>query len=98
MVLEHAIAQHHDKVHACAHDAHRRIIEDDDRLPCFTKASQNIATAAALLRGFRSPRCLRGTRHRQDPHVARAHGGVAGRELIISMMQCQPSYTIGTTR
>jgi hypothetical protein len=60
MVLEHAIAQHHDKVHACARDAHWRIVEDDGKLPCFTQASQNIATAAALLRGLSEPEMLEG--------------------------------------
>jgi hypothetical protein len=33
------IAQHCDKMRACARDVHWRIIEDDDRLPRFTRAS-----------------------------------------------------------
>ena len=35
-----------------ARDVNRRIIEDDEALPHFTRASQNIAAAAALLRGL----------------------------------------------
>jgi hypothetical protein len=47
-MLEHEIAQHHDEVRVRARDALRRIIEDDDGLPRFTRASQNIAMVAAL--------------------------------------------------
>jgi hypothetical protein len=54
-VLEHKIAQHHDEVRAWAHDAHRRIIEDDDGLPRFAWASQNIAAMAALLQRLQEP-------------------------------------------
>jgi cell division protein FtsB len=39
VALEHEIAQHHDEVRARARDAHRRIIEDDDSLPRFARAS-----------------------------------------------------------
>ena len=38
-----------------ARDVNRRIIEDDEALPHFTRASQNIAAAAALLRGLPGP-------------------------------------------
>jgi hypothetical protein len=58
--LEHEIAQHHDDVRAHARDAHRRIIEDDDELPRFTRASQNIAAMAALLQGLLEPAMLEG--------------------------------------
>jgi hypothetical protein len=34
-VLEHKIAQHHDEMRACAHDAHQRIVEDNNGLPRF---------------------------------------------------------------
>jgi hypothetical protein len=40
---------------ARAHDAHRRIVEDNDGLPRFTRASQNIATVVALLQGLLEP-------------------------------------------
>ena len=33
----------------------RRIIEDDEALPHFTRASQNITATAALLRGLSGP-------------------------------------------
>ena len=38
-----------------ARDMNRRIIEDDESLPHFTRASQNIAAAVALLRGLLGP-------------------------------------------
>jgi len=38
-----------------AHDLNQRIIEDDEALPHFARASQNIAAAAALLRGLPGP-------------------------------------------
>ena len=37
------------------HDVNRRTIEDDEALPHFTRASQNIAAMAALLRGLLEP-------------------------------------------
>ena len=41
-----------------ARDVNRRIIEDDEALPHFTRASQNIAIAAALLCGLLEPATL----------------------------------------
>ena len=38
-----------------AHDMNRRIIEDDEALPHFTQASQNIAAVAVLLQGLSRP-------------------------------------------
>ena len=38
-----------------ARDVNRRIIEDDEALPNFTRMSQNIAAMAALLRGLLGP-------------------------------------------
>jgi len=38
-----------------AHDVNWRIIEDDEALPHFARASQNIVAAAALLRGLPKP-------------------------------------------
>jgi hypothetical protein len=55
VTLKHEIAQHHDEVCAHARDEHWRIIKDDDGLPCFIRASQNIAAMAALLRGLPYP-------------------------------------------
>ena len=40
---------------AVARDVNRRIIADDETLPHFTRASQNIAAATALLRGLSEP-------------------------------------------
>ena len=36
-------------------DMNQRIIEDDEALPHFTRASQNITATAALLRGLLEP-------------------------------------------
>ena len=49
--LEREIEHHGDGWHACAvaRNMNRRIIEDDEALPHFTWANQNIATVAALL-------------------------------------------------
>ena len=57
MELEREIERHGDGGRACtvARDVNRRIIEDDEALPHFTRASQNIAAAAALLRGLSGP-------------------------------------------
>ena len=38
--------------HAMARDVNRRIMADDETLPHFTRASQNIAAATALLHGL----------------------------------------------
>ena len=40
---------------AMARDVNQRIIEDDEALPHFTRASQNIAATMALLRGPPKP-------------------------------------------
>ena len=40
------------RVCARARDVNQRIIADDEALPCFARASQNIATATALLHGL----------------------------------------------
>jgi len=51
-----------------ARDLNRRIIEDDEALPHFTRASQNIAAAAVLLRGLPEPAIPEDRRaHREIP-------------------------------
>ena len=57
MELDHEIERHGDGgcARAMAHDMNRRIIEDDQALPHFARASQNIAAMAALLRGLSEP-------------------------------------------
>ena len=49
--LEQEIERHGDggRARAVARDVNRRIIEDDEALPHFTRASQNVAAMAALL-------------------------------------------------
>jgi hypothetical protein len=51
MELEREIECHGNggRVHANARDVNRRIIKDDDDLPHFAQASQNIVTMAAFL-------------------------------------------------
>ena len=57
MELEQEIERHGDggRARAIACDVNRRIFEDDEDLPHFTRASQNIAATAALLRGLPEP-------------------------------------------
>ena len=52
--LDREIERHRDggRAHAMAHDVNRRIIADDEVLPRFAWASQNIAAAIALLHGL----------------------------------------------
>ena len=66
MELEQDIERHGDGgcAHAMARDVNQRIIEDDDALPHFTRVSQNIAAATALLRGLSGP---------MTPEDCRAH-------------------------
>ena len=55
--LEQEIEHHGDGgcTRAVASDVNRRIIEDDEALPHFTRARQNVAATAALLRGLPKP-------------------------------------------
>ena len=57
MELEQEIEHHRDIGHARVVDCdmNRRIIEDDEALPHFTWASQNVTAAAALLLGLPKP-------------------------------------------
>ena len=57
MELELEIKRHKygGRARTVAHDMNRRIIEDNEALPHFTRASQNIAAAAVLLRGLPGP-------------------------------------------
>jgi hypothetical protein len=57
VVLECEITRHANGgcARAIACDMNRRIVEDDDDLPHFARASQNIAVAAALLQGLSEP-------------------------------------------
>ena len=52
--LDREIERHGDGGRACAmpHDVNQRIIADDEALPRFTRASQNIAVVVALLHGI----------------------------------------------
>ena len=57
MELEREIERHGDggRARAMARDMNQRIIEDDESIPHFSRASQNIAAAVALLRGLLGP-------------------------------------------
>ena len=57
MELDREIEHHRDGGHAraMAHDMNRRIIENDEALSHFTRASQNIAATVALLWGILGP-------------------------------------------
>ena len=43
------------RARAVAYDMNQRIIEDDEALPHFTRASQNIVASMALLQGLSGP-------------------------------------------
>ena len=47
--------RHSGRARTMAYDMNWRIIEDDEALPHFARASQNIAAMAALLRGLPEP-------------------------------------------
>jgi len=53
-LVDREIERHGDSGHARAvsHNVNQRIIADDETLPHFTRASQNIAAATALLHGL----------------------------------------------
>ena len=53
-LVDREIKRHGDGGHArtVAHDVNQRIIVDDETLPHFARASQNITTATALLHGL----------------------------------------------
>ena len=54
---------------AMAHDMNRRIIADDEALPHFTWASQNIAAVAALLKGLPGPTTPKNRRAHREIHT-----------------------------
>ena len=49
-----------------ARDVNRRIIKDDEALPHFTRASQNIAAMVALLQGLSEPATPEDRRARRE--------------------------------
>ena len=57
MEFEREIEHHGDggRARAMARDVNQRIIEDDEAIPHFARASQNIAAVAALLWGLPGP-------------------------------------------
>ena len=57
MELDREIERHGDGGRACAmaHDVNWRIVNNDETLPHFARASQNIAAMAALLCGLPGP-------------------------------------------
>ena len=57
MELKREIEHHEDSRHAraIAYDVNQRIIKDDEALPHFIRASQNVAAAAALFQGLPEP-------------------------------------------
>ena len=72
MELEQEIEHHGDsgRARVVARDVNQRIIEDDEALPHFARANQNIAAEASDARGPSGP--LR------DSHVTQACGGAVG--------------------
>jgi hypothetical protein len=83
-VLEHEIAQHRDEMHVHAHNTHQRIIEDDDGLPRFTRVSQNIAAAVALLRGLPEPMTSEGHQAQHEIRTLLEHAAVQQAKSLAS--------------
>ena len=71
MELEREIERHGDggRARAVARNMNQKIIEDDEALPHFTQASQNIAAMAALLRGLLGPTTLEDHRAHHEIHT-----------------------------
>jgi hypothetical protein len=67
-----------------AYDTHRRIIEDDNGLPRFTWASQNIAAVAALLRWLLEPTTPKGCLAQHEIHPLLEHMVVQQAESLAS--------------
>jgi hypothetical protein len=84
MAPELEIMQHHDKMCVRARDTHRRIIEDDNRLLCFARASQNIAMVVALLRRLLEPTTPKGRLAQHEIHPLLQHTVVQQAESLAS--------------
>jgi len=84
--LNREIERHGDggRVHAMAHDMHRRIIADDEALPRFSRASQNIATVAALLRGLLGPTTLKDRQGDREIHMILERTAAQQAESLLS--------------
>ena len=84
-----------------AHDVNQRIIEDNEALPHFTRASQNIAAAAALLRRLLGPATPEDRRahHEIRTLLERAAAQQAesslSQRLELDASQCTPSGHLG---
>ena len=59
-----------------ARNVNRRIIADDEALPHFARASQNIAAAAALLRGLLGPTTYEDRWAHREIHMLLEHAAV----------------------
>jgi hypothetical protein len=62
----------------------RRIVEDDDGLPRFTRASQNIAAVTALLRGLPEPTTPEGHQAQREIYKLLEHAVVQQAESSAS--------------
>jgi len=69
---------------AMAHDMNQRIIMDDEALPHFAWASQNIDAATALLHGLPRPATL-------EDHRAHHEIRMLSRRCEVDASQCTPS-------
>ena len=56
-----------------ARDVNQKITEDDEALPHFTQASQNIAATTALLRGLSETTILEDHRAHREIHTLLEH-------------------------
>ena len=67
-----------------AHDMNRRIFEDDEARPQLTRVSQNVAVAAALLRGLLGPTTPKDHRAHREIHMLLEHAAVQQAESSLS--------------
>jgi hypothetical protein len=72
------------RARAIARDMNRRIIEDDEDLPHFARASQNIATAVALLQGLSEPATPKDRRAHRKIRTLLEHATVQQAESSLS--------------
>ena len=72
------------RAHAMARDVHQRILTNDGTLPHFTRASQNIAAAMALLHGLPEAVTSEDRRARREIHTLLEHAVAQQAESSLS--------------
>ena len=86
MELKREIEHHGDGGRGCAvaHDMNRRIIEDNEAHPHFTRASQNVAAVVALLQGLLEPVTPKDHRAHREIRTLLEHAAVQQAKSLLS--------------